>query len=817
MYTKHFSRHTLFVGLSANWLILAVLILNFAWISAQAQTVQSHNTWYFGYNAGVTFNGGTPQSLTDGNKLHTAEGCASMSDANGQLLFYTDGSTIWNRNHDVMSGATGLGGNSQSTQSALIVPYQKSTAEFYVFSVARQNQQGGIQYSLVNMNLNGGLGGLTMKNKQLIGPSTEKITTINYCNNLNHWIITHETGSNAFQVNLLNDNGIIVPPARYNVGSTHQSLSGAGHATAQQSKGYMKPSHDGKKLAVAVSDSIQGGFLEVFDFDNKTGAISNPVKLESPETVGAYGVEFSPDNKFIYLSTMFSKKIYQIGVDGLTINATLTVQAKNTFSKGVGALQIGPDNRIYGTQPGENYLLVINQPNQSGTACDLVSQAVSLGGRTALAGLPFSADTILKLPPKVSITLTNLGGCNNYLLSSKIENLDPAYIFYQWYADGTAVIGATSSTLRVTKSGNYLIKVRETKCEDIHLISDEVLPVVLVETNPTARLIPDSCGTFLLNAHATGGTIRWTGPGITSPRDQLDSLTISGIMGTQTFHVRVSSPNDATCFAEKDVTATFSIPSPFQLAKSTRTACGDTLIAQAIPTADWNTFSWQLPNGNTATGATIVAHQSGQYQVTAVNTKSGCQSKDTLAVTLNPIPKLQLAISQLDTCFANTSTGYLMLDAGLLPDVTYNWTKAGTTLGTTQLLKTNTYGTYAVTVRTQAGCMASDSVRIVSDCPPTLPAINIPDAFTPNQDGMNDALVIYGSGAEHMTLTIYNRWGELLYKSPDGASSPSGWATWDGTYRGQPVMSGLYIYRLEIKSVDFPDVFIQKGSVQVIR
>ncbi|WP_460973363.1 T9SS type B sorting domain-containing protein [Spirosoma migulaei] len=801
--------------LGVTGLFMLLLPLCCLWIPVNAQPVKSYSNWYFGDGAGVTFNGGTPQAVTDG-KLRSMEGCASMSDENGQLLFYTDGSTIWNRNHEVMPGATGLGGNSQTTQSVLIVPYQNSTKQFYVFSLGTQNQNTGMQYAYVDMNLGSGLGGLTYKNKPLLLPSTEKITVIKHCNNLNHWIITHEFGSNTFRVYLLNDNGLILTPTVYKVGSTHQSLSGAGHGTRQQNKGYMKPSHDGKKLAVAVSDSIQGGFLEVFDFDNKTGAISNPVKLESAETVGAYGLEFSPDNSLLYLSTMFSKKIYQINVAGLSVNTTLTVQAQTGYSKGIGALQLGPDDKIYGALPGENYLLTINQPNQSGTGCGLVSQAVSLSGRKALAGLPFVIDEVKQLPPEVSISLKKPGGCNNFLLESKIINLDPNYLIYQWYVDGVAVAGGNKPTLTPAKTGTYSLKVRETKCQDIQVTSNEIR-VILVEANPTAKLVPDSCGTFLLNAHASGGSLQWTGFGITSARDRLDSLTVSGISGSQTYRVRVTDSDDATCFAEKEVTATFTAPAPFQLTTSTRSACGDTLSLRAVPTTDWDAFRWQFPDGSSITGTTALARQSGQYQLTASSTTTGCKSETAVTVTLNPIPKLQLGSHQITACLASTSNGYQELDAGLLPDVIYTWTSGGKPIGADRLLKVYTYGTYTVMVRTSAGCQAIDSVKVTANCPPMPPVVTIPDAFTPNQDGMNEALVIYGSGAEHMTLTIYNRWGEQIYKVTDGISSPGGWTTWDGTCGGQPVTSGLYVYRLDGKGIDFPDSFTREGIIQVIR
>ncbi|WP_240543479.1 T9SS type B sorting domain-containing protein [Spirosoma foliorum] len=809
---KHFSFQFRLRKRTIRALSKALVLVSFLWSPVRAQSIKTYANWYFGDGAGVTFTSGS--ALTDG-KLHTAEGCASMSDENGQLLFYTDGSTIWNRNHDVMPGATGLGGNSHATQSALIVPYQNSTKQFYVFSVGTQNQNSGIQYAYVDMNLNGGLGGLTYKNKVLLAGSSEKITVIKHCNNLNHWVITHDFGNNTFRVYLINDNGLILTPSLYSVGSTHQSLSGAGHSARQQNKGYMKPSHDGRKLAVAVSDSIQGGFLEVFNFDNKTGVISNPVKLETVETMGAYGVEFSPDNSLLYLSSMFSKNIQQINVASLSVNATLTVQGQTTYSPGIGALQIGLDGKIYGAVPGEAYLLAINQPNQSGTGCGLVSQGVSLSGRKAMAGLPFLLDEVVLLPPELSISLKKPGGCNNFLLESKVVNLDPNYLLYQWYVDGVAAAGGDKATLKPTKTGTYTLKIRETKCQDIQITSNEI-KVVLVEANPTAKAVPDSCGAFLLNAHASGGAVQWTGFGISPPRDQLDSLIVSKITGSQTFRVRVVDPDDGTCFSEKELTVTFSPPPPFPFANPIRSGCGDTLMLRATPTADWDTFRWKQPDGASVTGTTVLARQSGYYQLTALSTSTGCKSEDSITVNLFPNPKLQLSQHQVDTCFANSSS-YLELNAGSIPNVIYTWTSDGKTIGTTQFLKAYAYGSYTISVHTSDGCQAADSVRIRTNCPPSPAVINVPDAFTPNQDGMNEVLVIYGSGAKQMSLTVYNRWGEPIYRANNGVTSPSGWETWDGTYQGQPVASGVYAYKLEGKSVDYPDSFTREGVIEVIR
>eukprot|EP01035_Chromulina_nebulosa_P055523 gene55523-76076_t len=101
----------------------AYIILFFVWLIAVPLSIQAqkeNNIWYFGNNCGLDFSTTPPTALTNG-KINTNEGCSSVSDAQGNLLFYTDGLTVWNKNHAVMDNGTGLKGNSSSTQSSVVV------------------------------------------------------------------------------------------------------------------------------------------------------------------------------------------------------------------------------------------------------------------------------------------------------------------------------------------------------------------------------------------------------------------------------------------------------------------------------------------------------------------------------------------------------------------------------------------------------------------------------------------------------------------------------------------------------------------------
>ena len=90
------------------------------------------NNWLFGYNAGVSWNTGVPVSFTGGQTV-CDEGVGSISDAAGNLLFYTDGSTIWDKTNTPMPNGSGLLGNTSTSQDGMIVPYPGSPNLYYVF------------------------------------------------------------------------------------------------------------------------------------------------------------------------------------------------------------------------------------------------------------------------------------------------------------------------------------------------------------------------------------------------------------------------------------------------------------------------------------------------------------------------------------------------------------------------------------------------------------------------------------------------------------------------------------------------------------
>ena len=132
-----------------------ISLLLFVFFSLNLFSQKEANIWYFGENAGLDFNTSPPQAIGNG-QLSTREGCSSFSDANGDLLFYSDGTTVYDKNHNIMTYSDGrlandLRGNSSSTQSGMIVPKPKSSTIFYLFTVDSNQGNNGFNYYTIDM------------------------------------------------------------------------------------------------------------------------------------------------------------------------------------------------------------------------------------------------------------------------------------------------------------------------------------------------------------------------------------------------------------------------------------------------------------------------------------------------------------------------------------------------------------------------------------------------------------------------------------------------------------------------------------------
>jgi hypothetical protein len=349
--------------------ILPVLAITMA--SAQNEAYN----WYFGGNAGMSFATIPPTSL-NGGALSTSEGCASISDGAGNLLFYTDGVTVWNQNHVPMANGTGLLGDASSSQSALIVRKPGQLNKFYIFTLGCCGN-GTLHYSEVDMTLAAGLGSVTVLNTPVYtGPCSEKLTAAPHANCTDIWILTHDWGSDLFRANLVTLTGVSSGGTVSAVGTVHNQSAGF--------VGCMKASPDARKIGLARSNSPNT--VELFDFDNATGIVSNSLVLSSSGI--PYGIEFSPDATKFYAARYTGNALYQYdlcaGSNSAIAASEYTVPASGTFA----SMQLGPDGKIYIAQLGAPNIAVIHNPNLTGAAIGYSNSGIALSPNTSYYGLP---------------------------------------------------------------------------------------------------------------------------------------------------------------------------------------------------------------------------------------------------------------------------------------------------------------------------------------------------------------------------------------------------------------------------------------------
>lgn len=359
------------------------------------------NFWYFGNRAGLDFNVQDdpsipiPVPLNDG-AMNAPEGCATVSDINGDLLFYTDGSTVWNKEHDIMLNGTDIGGDPNSAQSSIIipVPLENDPTLFYIFTTSAVfgDNSYALSYSLVDLKRDNGNGEVVKKNIVLFTRSTERMTST--APGPQTILVAHEYGNANFRTYRITDQGISNPLIS-TVGSVHQFTS------ESFGQGTMKLSPNGQLLAVALAEGNQN-FVEILEFDGATGELSNPIKINLNAPGQVYGIEFSPDNTRLFATTLGSpSRLFEIRLDTLEENfiqqSVNSIHTSNGFQ--LGSIQIAPNGSVYVAQEGQAFLGLINVATDSLLPSSYTEQGQNLAaGTTSRLGLPnfgqFNADPI---------------------------------------------------------------------------------------------------------------------------------------------------------------------------------------------------------------------------------------------------------------------------------------------------------------------------------------------------------------------------------------------------------------------------------------
>ncbi len=832
-----------------------LLISLFQCIGFEA-SAQYENVWMFGKGAGLDFNSGGPvfvESKIDG----FGEACASVCDENGRLLFYTEGSYVWNKNGDTMPNGkellplrstTNFSVSSSTTQGTIIIPVPKSSHRYYVFSLTSIEQnvhKGKLYYSVVDMSLNNGLGDVVAAQKGILLATglTEKMTAV-AGNRCNIWLlVTTKSELKAYEVN---EQGVSNSPV--------VSLSG----TTIFPSGCLVASPDSKKLVFANF----GTSSVLCDFDAATGRAANPLQLSANFS---YGACFSPDNSMLYLydqggggGNQVCQYDLTLGSDAL-INASRTQLGPASFTH----LKTAPNGKIYFNSSERNAIGCIDFPDKPGVACGFRSVAIQLPGQNKTSsGLPHIVP-LIHYDSAHSWELFE-GECFSNVRMPQITARDTTGWDYTWSN------GAAATSTRVSAPGIYRVRYYTSPCM-AHTDTFEVrfpygvLPDIQMQ--PACRdmqngkawlsVYPGDTVTYkYVWQDSTGKTLSQTdtlhdaGSGYytlrvtTAQCDTLVSLFLreesfpvsfisdsfvcerNDMMFTNTSDAHYtafswdfgdgtgsSSPNPKHPYAHAGnytirltgsgalcrdtayglVTVDSLLSPGFTVIPDSVCAGTSVTILSENNSATINSVRWDFGDGNTRHDVLREIHHaydgSGIMPLTLTTRYRVCpEAKFTRGIFVQPLPQVYLGP---DTSLCLNGNPVVLQNKSSRNSISHShmWS----TGDTTEALRVTHPGRYSLTVTGGLlGCSNSESVVVTKDC-----AIDIPNIFTPNGDGLNDYFFprqLLSSRISSFNMQVFDRWGRIVFETDNSLGKG-----WDGKYNNADQPEGAYLYIIDAR------------------
>jgi len=597
---------------------LANIVLFFVAVSSLAQNHYDH--WFLGRNMGLDLTT-SPASVVTGLNGVAQEATTSMTDAVGNLLFYTNSDTIFDSSHQPMpNGSHLIGGGHSSYQGVIAFANPGNPNQYYVVSVGDASgytptpsnwlpPYGGLAYHVLDMTENGGFGDVVLRDQvldQILDSNPEKwyeqrITAAPHCNGRDIWFVVRKQQSVSsvpcFFAYRVSPSGISAP-----VIST-VGLPGKGF-------GAMKFSPDGSKLAITGSKIapatgiMDPAYIEVFDFDPSTGVFSTFNRYEGGSILNL-GLSFSPNNRFLYFLASGLGTVngtYQIDLtnpDMLTNTVQISIAVGNS-------MQMGSDSIIYiNTNPTFS---IIEEPNQLGMACTYQSAFISPPAGSMWTGICNTMDAIPRLEQHVADFDVVVPNPCDSLSVSFFNTSSPSSLAYAWNFDGIGASVAENPTFTFPAQGAYMVElvVSNSECG-----ADTIRKMVHIgESTSSITLLNDTI--------CFGDTLLFADYTIASSGTYTDSLLNNlGCDSLVVFDVVVDS-----IMAEFD----YILSSPYPPATIDLINLGDTSYS--------HTWSLNAEFSSAEFNESIELNNSGEYIITLETSNENCTAIHTATITM---------------------------------------------------------------------------------------------------------------------------------------------------------------------------------------
>ncbi|MFC5271174.1 gliding motility-associated C-terminal domain-containing protein [Adhaeribacter terreus] len=786
---------------------------------------------------GLSFNSNPPLVLHNG-QARGQFGFASMCDAAGNLLFYAGGSTngsgyrLFDRRHQAMPNSIAATAGAWTTSP--IVPWPGQPQKYFYFG----ETGGSFRHKaclVVDMTLNGGFGDVSSSSTSLpYGTNYSDPFAVQHRNNRDFWIIFYNSINFNFNAHLISPTGLNQTP----VISSPVFPPGV-----LRPYGLIKISPDGKTIALVLNNSplVLPHIYQIrlFNFDAVTGNITYKGAL--PDSL-AKSVEFSPDGSKLYsvrvksgLPTAPYPTLVQYDLDAGS-PAAIYNSAVNLYQSNLTALynlQVGPDGKIYITSGNPltptsrvgRYMSVFNRPNLKGIACRFIPNMLDLDpNNTGNYDGGIDPPTFVQsyfYRPKITMQQTCFGDTAFFALGN------PAYVDSVEWNFGDPASGVQNTSTLFNPKHFYATPGPKQVQAIVHFnfYSDTLsqtiyIPATIVKPNlgnDTTLCMGD---TLRLNAYQPGASYEW--------QDSINTDSVYVVTKPGTYWVSISNgcgtlgdsivvnfnsplslslPADTTLcpgeiltlqvnatggnllWSDSTSAATFTVSKPGTYWAELSNACGswrDSITVNYIPVVknNWlpkdtilcSTGPFEIKGSNPAalsyrwqdgtTAPTFTAQTSGTYWLEITTT---CTTvRDSILVTINKLPTSSFS----DTTICNGDSFRLTAPKAL----SYRWS----TGDIAQSISISKAGIYKVELETVPNCFFSDSLEVKTErCFKTA---FIPNIVTPNNDKLNDKFEPKGLEAGEYELSIYHRWGTLIYQQQNYTNQWPDKKLSDGTY-----------------------------------
>ena len=726
--------------------------------------------WYFGNFCRVSFTSGIPQPIFEPmTGIFTSEASANISDNSGNIRFYSNGQAVWDATHFptpngnyTLNGSPNSGSDPSNAQGVVIIPRPSFVNRYYILPTSDKpnvsNIGNGVSLYEVDMTLNGGLGDVISTTPVFPTQNyatTEPILAIPHCNGQDYWVIVKPVNNNQpglqnpgplatvndkIAAYLITSAGIGGQPVLSNSGPfIPTSIT---NPPGNNWIGFIVVSPDRK--FVVFGDLSGNGYVYYFDCGNGTFEY-----LTTLNNISGYGGCFSPNSKIFYAGIgatirQFDFSNISICQQPPVINFAFLPPNTNPPIPGIGAFQLGPDNKIYIARQGNSFnpshaLAVINFPNIINISSVSNDCGYNYNGVYLLSSqfcrLNLPNDIIASnnpIPDDFSFCIRNCG-------EACFVNMGCGTNFTWNFGDGYSITGINGTipagTNNGTTTGNFEYPCHTYAGPGSYNVSLSIdgRPVVMHTVNiviPPPPVItgpnPVCINTGPLSYFGPSGYLwNWTATNGTPTSGTNQTFNVTWTNSPATLALTITDPATGCTNSSNTIITVNALPTAtISYAGSPFCATGTANVTQTGQGG--GTYS-SSPVGLSITPSTgaidLALSQPGTYVVTYIFTDAnGCSNTTTTSVTIYALPTATISYSSPTFCATGTANVIQTGQGG----GTYSSSPPGLSINTSTgviNLGASTPGTYVVTYSfTDAnGCSntTTTSVTVTNCCPTT--------------------------------------------------------------------------------------------------